>query len=1454
MAKPPHRPKPPDVKREALKGETARPADSVPVSTGPFTILPTQFGRYRIEKLLGKGAMGAVYLAHDTQLDRQVALKVARVAASGSAKLIQRMEQEAKSAAKIDHSQICKVYDFGEIDGIRFIALQYIEGEDLKTYLRRVGRKREPAEAVKLVLQIALALEAAHDKGVIHRDLKPENIMLRKGEPVIMDFGLARRATGATDAGLTQGMIVGTAAYMSPEQAVGKAEGIDHRSDLYALGVMLFEMLTGDWPFSGTAFEVMGKKCIQDPPSPLEINSSLSPQLAAICHRMIARTREDRFSTCAELVAALKTCQSTSSTTSVIAAPAASPVAVPIGSPTTHEEKFLSFTPDEPVRTRKKSRRNPPSRTSAGSAVVQWWHAQAAAMRWLMAGGLGLSIILGAVLIFTNGRAVVKIRVLSDDVQVTFQGNDFTVASGDRKFTVTPGSAKLHIKSGDVEYDTETFVLNRGANPVLTVEQDNSDIVTKLGDREVHRQSLTVSTSRQPSGMPRSPAIPADAVTFQNKRFKLFAGPFTWHEASKKCQELGGRLAEVRSAAENEFLLRMAIERVQPALWLGATNDNREGNWLWHDGAGLIYNNFANDQPDHSVVGQSYLVMMVKAKPGSWCNQFPKSVEWTPGFVCEWDVPATKQTFGQDSPNTDAKSNLTDLDFVAVGKWIRAVHATTVLPDPTRMNFQNEVLTLDRTTLKLANVNARNVIIRADVRKVNGANINLWLRDSSTQGAYIGVFNGKSDVEVGSWRNNAFASIAGEKISRASTTDAFVNVAFSAIGDTLSLFIDGKRAINAFVNDPQRSGDVVLGAFNSRYELKNVEYQILDPALTTTSNPRLTQVSELNNGAAHAGAWLSADGHRIYWEQLDTQKGTSRIWQAERSKLSDRFMNLRRVGTGNQPTLTPDELQMVYLRTNGPKFKQLYTATRKSTSDAFGDEVELKQFGSRLAFNSPCISPDGLSLVTNARSQADVGTTEYLVSRRSAVNLPWETPQRLKLQWDPAAQHSPLTWLFLSADELTLLATHELDIGQFRVIRMNRATKNDQFEKFEYLSLPGFEAVYGKAPRYSPQTKELYLTATDDYTSTGSLAGWRDRKHLLWVINDVDLPGFAIAPSIPADARKFEKNSYRFYGEQLTWKEAQAKCQSLGGNLVVIDNDYENKFVGNLIASLAWQDSWIGISRNQNDRTWNTPNGQAVTYSNWSPGQPDNKNGEEHFGLMSNRGTQAWRWSDQSNRASANFQPGFVCEWNSQIPSTDLTIPSTTKPGPWKKLLNGKDLTGWTPLLTTGKDNNVHTPTTGGWVIRKDELTCETNAPGWLRLDQSYGDCEIEFDFLLPRGVNSGLLVRTTGQGKLWGSNKCEIQLENDPTQNRPDQFCGGIYAIVPPTRNAFQQNVWNEMSVTIQQGTIKVRLNKQLVVDTRFSDHEALKDLPASGYFGLFNFNGNARGSKFRNIRIREL
>src|SRR5712691_1622959 len=200
--------------------------------------------RYEILKLLGEGGMGAVYKARDTELDRLVALKVIRPELAGHPTVLARFKQELLLARKITHRNVIRIYDLGVSSGLRFITMEYVEGKDLSGLLEE--HKYTPYEAVDILRQICLALEAAHAEGVVHRDLKPQNIMIEaSGRVCVMDFGLARsmETTGMTQAGA----VMGTPAYMSPEQAKGLPA--DQRSDIFSLGIIAYQMLTGIVPF-----------------------------------------------------------------------------------------------------------------------------------------------------------------------------------------------------------------------------------------------------------------------------------------------------------------------------------------------------------------------------------------------------------------------------------------------------------------------------------------------------------------------------------------------------------------------------------------------------------------------------------------------------------------------------------------------------------------------------------------------------------------------------------------------------------------------------------------------------------------------------------------------------------------------------------------------------------------------------------------------------------------------------------------------------------------------------------------------------------------------------------------------------------------------------------------------------------------------------------------------------
>ncbi len=270
------------------------PSDTKPRSSSsglPFAMLPAEFGRYRILSLLGKGGMGAVYLAEDTQLGRKVALKLPSFDVSET-KRLERFVREAKASAGLQHPNICAVFDAGVIAGRPFISMAYIHGKTLDDAIDP-DQPMDAKRAVAIVQKIALALQVAHENGIVHRDLKPANVMMSaKGEPVVMDFGLAKRSSeyDYMESHLTQqGEQIGTPGYMSPEQVRGDIELLGPATDIYALGVILFELLSGHTPFIGPVFVVMSQILTSPVPPLKEFRPDADARLEAICQQAMAK-------------------------------------------------------------------------------------------------------------------------------------------------------------------------------------------------------------------------------------------------------------------------------------------------------------------------------------------------------------------------------------------------------------------------------------------------------------------------------------------------------------------------------------------------------------------------------------------------------------------------------------------------------------------------------------------------------------------------------------------------------------------------------------------------------------------------------------------------------------------------------------------------------------------------------------------------------------------------------------------------------------------------------------------------------------------------------------------------------------------------------------------------------------------------------------------------------------
>jgi tetratricopeptide (TPR) repeat protein/predicted Ser/Thr protein kinase len=259
-------------------------------------------GRYEILALLGEGGMGAVYKAADREVERVVALKLIRPEMASNPAILARFKQELMTAHQVTHKNVIRIYDLSEADGVKFITMEFVEGSDLRQLYREKG-KLPPDEAVDIIRQVCMALDAAHSAGIIHRDLKPQNIMRDKsGRILVMDFGLARSVQSE---GMTQtGALLGTIEYMSPEQAMGKT--LDQRSDLFAVGLIFYELLSGKMPFKAETAMASLLMRNQERAVPLaEIDATVPAGLSDIVSRCLERDLERRYPSAAEITADL---------------------------------------------------------------------------------------------------------------------------------------------------------------------------------------------------------------------------------------------------------------------------------------------------------------------------------------------------------------------------------------------------------------------------------------------------------------------------------------------------------------------------------------------------------------------------------------------------------------------------------------------------------------------------------------------------------------------------------------------------------------------------------------------------------------------------------------------------------------------------------------------------------------------------------------------------------------------------------------------------------------------------------------------------------------------------------------------------------------------------------------------------------------------------------------------
>ncbi len=476
-----------------------------------------RLGQYRVLRVLGAGGMGVVFQAEDPRLQRLIALKamLPGLAASDSAK--QRFLREARAAAALKHDHIVTIHQVDEDRGVPFLAMEFLEGEPLDDRLKREG-KLPLTEVLRIGREIAEGLAAAHERGLIHRDIKPANVWLegKKGRVKILDFGLARAATG--EAHLTQsGAIVGTPAYMAPEQAQGK--NLDPRADLFSLGCVLYRTATGEAPFRGAdMISTLMAVATENPAPPVSLNVEMPAELSDLIMQLLAKKPEDRPESAQALAEIL--------------------------------ERMAHETPPR-----------------AAKAGAQQPGAGRRGRRFAIAAGASFffaALTTAAIyFLWQTPNGIIRIEVSDPDIQVVLDKDGPTIKGvGKQDIKVTPGAHGLKIKRGDLDFETEGFVLRKGETITLKIEwlEEGKLQVVQAGKGVIGEMAPPIQAAKK-----ETPPTEVAKEVAKNSATPFAVAPFNAAKA-KEHQDAWAKHLGVPVEATNKIGMKLRL--IPPGVWL----------------------------------------------------------------------------------------------------------------------------------------------------------------------------------------------------------------------------------------------------------------------------------------------------------------------------------------------------------------------------------------------------------------------------------------------------------------------------------------------------------------------------------------------------------------------------------------------------------------------------------------------------------------------------------------------------------------------------------------------------------------------------------------------------------------------------------------------------------------------------------------------------------------------
>lgn len=954
------------------------------------------FGRYAIQKVLGQGAMGAVYLAKDTQLDRDVALKIPKFGDGNGVddeELLARFYREARAAATLRSPNICPVYDVGEIDGQHYITMAFIDGRPLKDYTKSKKTHSEK-QIITTIRKLALGLAEAHEIGVIHRDLKPANIMVDlKGEPVVMDFGLARRSS-SDDVQVTQsGAIIGTPAYMAPEQVAGDQSAIDHQADIYALGIIMYELITGEMPFKGNLMALLQQIALNNPTKPSELRPDIDPRLEAICLKMMAGDQAQRYQSMTDVATDLQ---------EVLRNPderhkqaqAKKKGSKPKSLPTAKEESnpaLISIDRSKSSADRMRTKQRKKSSSAGKLTAASKSNSASPPKKLLIAGGIG-GLLLLLLLV------VVSFILPGNQDEQTAASDSVINPSENGEKTATPFFAK---SNSDGSKTPETS----GTKGKYALKFDGSSVVIIPQTNWNERDELTYEVFVQDS----------DVNNHESGMKYVLNHHYTC--AFLRWVDGWGFMANLEGE-NGEKMVRVSSSKQLPA----------PGDWVHL--AGVIKNRtvqlFVNGEP-----------MEAKQLPDKVNSKSGKTIQLGPNFSGKIRGVKISKTARFDKRFDPPQQFSNDADTLALYQFNEGFG--DVLKDSSGNGYDGKIegarwVPLDQT---VASQNSeRNDALYFDGRtsrvevpdfQLSGSpplTLEGWLTPSpkSTSNAIL-FYGGKLDsltIQVGGIRRWEFGGrqastdrrveVFGPRIKEWETR---THVAGQWDGKSLELFIDGKpvkRNDNTGSFSPQ--GILEIGGHNgSRFKGKIDEIRISNtlrynteftPPDVFTNDQHTLALYHFNEGSGDILKDASGNGHdgKIVDAKWVRVKNNSADKPLAEMLTSDEYewtepVNLGpNVNSGENdvyPTLPADGLSLIFSSKRG-KHANLYECRRASVDDDWGPAQEL--IGINLSQHdqiTPWLSADGLTLLFGNKSPGE-NNINLFQTRRATRDTPWDTP------------------------------------------------------------------------------------------------------------------------------------------------------------------------------------------------------------------------------------------------------------------------------------------------------------------------------------------------------------------------------------------------------------------------------------------------------------------------------